>query len=856
MSILISSLPSVGAIQTTDLLCLARPSLDNFKVTTSALATYLAGLISGAVGSVSNSDSTLIVSPTTGSVIASLNLGHANTWSAKQTFSSLQMTTSPTNGYVLTCDSSGNASWAASGVGTVSSVANSDSSLVVFPTSGAVIASLNLNHANTWTATQSFPVASIPFASLVGTDITSVGTVTAGTWNATTIAIANGGTGQTTAVNAINAILPLQTSNSGKFLTTNGSVASWGTVAGSGTVISVATNSTLTGGTITTSGTLALNLANANTWTAGQSFTNAQTSFTPTQTIASGGSATWDGVTIPSTTVAVSGSTNITTAGGFNLCTIVRPIYSAASVLTVTNAATFTITDVPFAGGAGPIAITNAYSLWVQNGLTRFPSTVVIGQAQTSGGSAISATLPVDSTTGASVLSGKASVSSSGNGIIGMSMTNTSAGSTAMAYGYGFYSNNVVNSTGGITSSFGHYSLLTCTSTNTVGSHYGFYADAPNISGTNTVTNIYGLYVASQNTATTTNSWGVYCAGASDISYIAGKLGVGTSSPSSSTLAMVASPTLASSASLVWNGAHFASSTLTLAGSTNVTTSTGLNFVKIFSPTITSGSAITVTNAATLAITAAPIAGGSTTITNAYSLWVQAGKVRLDGGFQLTTSPTNNYVLTCDASGNGTWQAASGGGGGASLSTPNTWSALQTFGNNISIGGGTFSISGLGASQVLAYNGSNWVNAAASGFVVTLLSNSDGSITFSASVGAITASLNMAQVNAWTGQQYFAQATLTDASSIVWNLNTQQASIVTLGGNRTLANPTNKQAGSSYTLIVKQDGTGSRTLAYGTNYKWAGGVAPVLSTAANAVDILTFISDGSLMYGTYNKSFS
>lgn len=46
--------------------------------------TWAAGI--GAVSSVSNSDSTLTISPTTGAVVASLNLGHANTWTAKQTF--------------------------------------------------------------------------------------------------------------------------------------------------------------------------------------------------------------------------------------------------------------------------------------------------------------------------------------------------------------------------------------------------------------------------------------------------------------------------------------------------------------------------------------------------------------------------------------------------------------------------------------------------------------------------------------------------------------------------------------------------------------------------------------------------
>lgn len=165
----------------------------------------------------------------------------------------------------------------------------------------------------------------------------------------------------------------------------------------------------------------------------------------------------------------------------------------------------------------------------------------------------------------------------------------------------------------------------------------------------------------------------------------------------------VPSQTTSSTSGATWDGFSIGASTLTFSGSTNVTTSTGVDLAKISIPTITSGSSLTVTNAATLAIMGAPAQGGSTTITNAYSLWVQAGKVRLDGAFQLTTSPTNTYVLTCDASGNGTWQAPSGGGGsgtvtsvatdstltggtitttgtlGINLSNPNTWVGIQSF---------------------------------------------------------------------------------------------------------------------------------------------------------------------------------
>ncbi len=62
------------------------------------------------------------------------------------------------------------------------------------------------------------------------TGITGVGTVTAGTWQGNTVGILYGGTGQTTANTAFNALAPSQTGNSGRYLTTDGSNTSWGVV--------------------------------------------------------------------------------------------------------------------------------------------------------------------------------------------------------------------------------------------------------------------------------------------------------------------------------------------------------------------------------------------------------------------------------------------------------------------------------------------------------------------------------------------------------------------------------------------------------------------------------------------------
>lgn len=101
------------------------------------------------------------------------------------------------------------------------------------------------------------------------------------------------------------------------------------------------------------------------------------------------------------------------------------------------------------------------------------------------------------------------------------------------------------------------------------------------------------------------------------------------------------------------------------------------------------------------------------------------------------------------------------------------------------------------------------------------------------------------------------QQTLTDGATINWNMDLGGAAQVTLAGNRTMAAPTNLRAGATYILIVKQDATGSRTLAWNAVFKWPLGLAPVLSTAANATDLLSFYSpDGALVYGNILKGLA
>ena len=63
---------------------------------------------------------------------------------------------------------------------------------------------------------------------------------------------------------------------------------------------------------------------------------------------------------------------------------------------------------------------------------------------------------------------------------------------------------------------------------------------------------------------------------------------------------------------------------------------------------------------------------------------------------------------------------------------------------------------------------------------------------------------------------------------------------VTLGGSVTIANPTNQVAGQSGAITVTQDGSGSRTLSFGTDFDFAGGTAPTLTATAAAIDVLSY----------------
>ena len=104
---------------------------------------------------------------------------------------------------------------------------------------------------------------------------------------------------------------------------------------------------------------------------------------------------------------------------------------------------------------------------------------------------------------------------------------------------------------------------------------------------------------------------------------------------------------------------------------------------------------------------------------------------------------------------------------------------------------------------------------------------------------ADTAKTDVAQT--FTSGQRGEITALSDGATITPDFADSNNFSVTLGGNRTLANPSNIVAGQSGSIFITQDGTGSRTLAYGSYYDFAGGTAPTLSTTASAVDRIDYV---------------
>jgi Concanavalin A-like lectin/glucanases superfamily len=115
--------------------------------------------------------------------------------------------------------------------------------------------------------------------------------------------------------------------------------------------------------------------------------------------------------------------------------------------------------------------------------------------------------------------------------------------------------------------------------------------------------------------------------------------------------------------------------------------------------------------------------------------------------------------------------------------------------------------------------------------------------------GAVTAGGSLAMVDQVLSRpelKDYSETSVSANSSTAYTIDLESGNVfeITLTGNCTFtfSNPPATGKAGAFTLILKQDGTGSRTATWPAAVKWAGGTAPTLTTTANKVDILTFIT--------------
>ena len=150
-----------------------------------------------------------------------------------------------------------------------------------------------------------------------------------------------------------------------------------------------------------------------------------------------------------------------------------------------------------------------------------------------------------------------------------------------------------------------------------------------------------------------------------------------------------------------------------------------------------------------------------------------------------------------------------------------------------------------GSSVVIPEGGLTLGSTAVSSTAAEINYNDIATLGTSAASKTITADAN--GLTKITGAVLNVEDTLTDASTITWDVIASPVAKVTLSANRTIAAPSGSTpaAGQFIALTVIQDGTGSRTLTWNATYEFASDTAPTLTTTANLGDLFIFKYNGS-----------
>ena len=334
-----------------------------------------------------------------------------------------------------------------------------------------------------------------------------------------------------------------------------------------------------------------------------------------------------------------------------------------------------------------------------------------------------------------------------------------------------------------------------------------------------------------------------------------------TAAATSATSAGTSATTATTKAGEAATSATAAASSATSA-STSATTATTKASEASSSATAAASSATAAASSATSATSSASSAtsSASTATTKASEASTSASTATTKAS-EAATSATAAATSATSAATSATASATSATA--AASSATSAASSLSTFQGQYHGAASSDPSSGLDAgdlyfntstNQLKVYNGSAWQVAAVSASGLLTAANNLSDV---ANAGTSRTNLGLAigtnvqafdadnavtdAAQTFTAGQRGEITALSDGATITPDMNDSNNFSVTLGGNRTLANPSNIAVGQCGSIFIAQDGSGSRTLAFGSYYDFVDGTAPTLTTTASAVDRIDYV---------------